>query len=66
MSVDTASDRITLSSESGASPAGKTVATLNGNAASTANISTAGWPKGEYRAEVSDGADYNQTILFAL
>ena len=87
MNVDTASDRITLSSESGASPAGKTaakakapaigtiiiyhsngktVATLNGNAASTANISTAGWPKGEYRAEVSDGADYNQTILFAL
>lgn len=87
MNVDTASDRITISSESGASPAGKTaakakapaigtiiiydsngktVATLNGNAASTANISTAGWPKGEYRAEVSDGADYNQTILFAL
>lgn len=87
MNVDTASDRITLSSESGASPSGKTavkakapaigtiiiydstgktVATLNGNAASTADISTAGWPKGEYRAEVSDGADYNQTILFAL
>lgn len=87
MNVDTASGRITLSSEAGASPSGKTavkakapaigtiiiydstgktVATLNGNAASTANISTTGWPKGEYRAEVSDGAGYNQTILFAL